>query len=153
MRYMPEARADADAIGRILIPTRDGGRVPLAQLAEISVVNGATIIARRENQRQITVRTNIRGRDQGGFVEDAQKSFDEEVKLPEGYQVAWGGMFENLERARRRLTVILPVTIALIFALLFFGLRQAEPCGIGADERAVLAGRRRVSRSGFAAST
>jgi cobalt-zinc-cadmium resistance protein CzcA len=130
VRYAPEARADAEAIGRILIPTRDGGRVPLAQLAEITVANGATIIARRENQRQITVRTNIRGRDQGGFVEEAQRKFAEEVKLPEGYQVTWGGMFENLERARKRLYLILPITIALIFALLFSAFGKSSHAGL-----------------------
>jgi cobalt-zinc-cadmium resistance protein CzcA len=130
VRYAPEARADAEAIGRILIPTRDGGRVPLAQLAEISVANGATIIARRENRRQITIRTNIRGRDQGGFVEEAQRKFDNEVKLPEGYQVTWGGMFENLERARRRLYLILPVTIALIFGLLFSAFGKSSHAGL-----------------------
>lgn len=119
VRYKPEARVDAAAIGRILVATREGGRVPLAQLAEISIADGATIIARRENQRQITIRTNIRGRDQGGFVAEAQRRFDEQIKLPEGYQVTWGGMFENLARARHRLTLILPITIALIFALLF----------------------------------
>ena len=67
VRYMPEARTNITAIGNVLVPTREGGRVPLSQLAEIKVVNGASIIARRENQRQITVRTNIRGRDQGSF--------------------------------------------------------------------------------------
>jgi cobalt-zinc-cadmium resistance protein CzcA len=130
VRYAPEARADAEAIGRILIPTRDGGRVPLAQLAEITVANGATIIARRENQRQITVRTNIRGRDQGGFVKEAQRKFDERIKLPEGYQVTWGGMFENLERARRRLILIMPITIALIFALLFSAFGKSSHAGL-----------------------
>src|SRR6476659_3434104 len=82
-------------------------------------MNGASIIARRENQRQITVRTNIRGRDQGSFVADARQRFGAAVALPNGYQVEWGGQFENLERARRRLTFIMPVTVALIFALLF----------------------------------
>jgi cobalt-zinc-cadmium resistance protein CzcA len=125
-RYAPEARADATAIGRILVPTKDGGRVPLQQLAEITVSNGASIIARRENQRQITVRTNIRGRDQGGFVDEAQRRFGAEIKLPTGYQVSWGGMFENLERARRRLAFILPVTLALIFALLFSAFGSAS---------------------------
>lgn len=119
LRYPPDARVDLSAIGKILIATRDGGRVPLSQLAEIDTVYGATIIARRENRRQITVRTNIRGRDQGSFVADAQRRFKEEVKLPAGYQVNWGGMFENLERARTRLTLILPITIAIIFGLLF----------------------------------
>jgi cobalt-zinc-cadmium resistance protein CzcA len=130
VRYAPEARADAEAIGRILIPTREGGRAPLEQLAEITVANGATIIARRENQRQITVRTNIRGRDQGGFVEEARKKFNNEIKLPEGYQVSWGGMFENLERARRRLILIMPITIALIFALLFSAFGKAKDAGL-----------------------
>jgi len=125
-RYAPEARADATAIGRILVPTKDGGRVPLQQLAEITVSNGASIIARRENQRQITIRTNIRGRDQGGFVDEAQRRFGAEIKLPAGYQVSWGGMFENLERARRRLAFILPVTLALIFALLFSAFGSAS---------------------------
>ena len=118
-RFVPEARADPDAIGRLLIPTRDGARVPLAQLAAIRVVDGATIIARRENRRQTSVRTNIRGRDQGGFVAEAQARFADAVKLPPGYDVSWGGQFENFERARRRLGVILPVTVGIIFALLF----------------------------------
>ncbi|HEY8462211.1 MAG TPA: CusA/CzcA family heavy metal efflux RND transporter [Blastocatellia bacterium] len=129
VRYAPEARADAEAIGRILIPTREGGRAPLAQLAEISVANGATIIARRENQRQITVRANIRGRDQGGFVEEARKRFHKEINLPEGYRVAWGGMFENLERARKRLILIMPITMALIFALLFSAFGKIRHAG------------------------
>ncbi|MBN9658342.1 MAG: efflux RND transporter permease subunit [Acidobacteria bacterium] len=119
-RYKPAARTDLADLGNILVHTADGGRIPLSQLAEIRVVNGASIIARRENERQITVRTNIRGRDQGGFVKDAQAKFAKAVRLPSGYTVDWGGQFENLERARKRLTVVLPMTIALIFALLFF---------------------------------
>lgn len=120
VRYIPEARTDPTAIGNILIPTREGGRVPLSQLAEIKVVSGASIIARRENQRQITVRTNIRGCDQGSFVKDAQRRFAAQIKPPVGYTVDWGGQFENLQRAQKRLTVILPITIAIIFVLLFF---------------------------------
>jgi cobalt-zinc-cadmium resistance protein CzcA len=120
VRYVPEARGDLNAIGNTLVPTREGGRVPLSQLADISVVNGASIIARRENQRQITVRTNIRGRDQGSFVAEAQRRFAQKIKLPAGYEVNWGGQFENLQRAQKRLSVILPITIAIIFILLFF---------------------------------
>jgi len=130
VRYAPGARSDASAIGNILVPTHEGGRVPLSQLADIRVVNGATIIARRENQRQISVRTNIRGRDQGSFVEEAQRHFNEQIRLPEGYRVSWGGQFENLERARRRLMIILPVTILVIFALLFFTFGSAGYAGL-----------------------
>ena len=119
VRFIPQARADPTAIGNILVPTRDGGRVPLGELADIRIVDGQTIIARRENERQITVRTNIRGRDQGGFVADAQERFEKTVKLPAGYRVDWGGQFENLERARQRLSVVIPITIGIIFALLF----------------------------------
>jgi cobalt-zinc-cadmium resistance protein CzcA len=118
-RFVSEARAGPGAIGRLLIPTRDGARVPLEQLATLRVVTGPTIIARRENHRQITVRTNIRGRDQGGFVAEAQRRFADAGALPPGYQVSWGGQFENFDRARQRLAVILPITIAIIFALLF----------------------------------
>ncbi len=130
VRYIPEARTDIPAIGNILIPTREGGRVPLSQLAQIKVVSGASIIARRENQRQITVRTNIRGRDQGSFVKDAQTRIDVKIKLPGGYHVEWGGQFENLERARKRLTVILPITIAIIFVLLFFTFGSPTHAGL-----------------------
>jgi heavy metal efflux system protein len=119
VRFIPEARADPTAIGNILVPTRDGGRVPLSELADIRIVEGQTIIARRENERQITVRTNIRGRDQGSFVADAQVRFEKTIKLPAGYRVDWGGQFENLERARQRLSVVIPITIGIIFALLF----------------------------------
>jgi len=118
-RFVPAARGDAVAIGNLLIPRRDGGRVPLSQLADIRVVNGATIIARRENQRQVTVRTNIRGRDQGGFVAEAQARVAQAVTLPPGYQISWGGQFENFERARQRLAVILPITVGIIFVLLY----------------------------------
>jgi cobalt-zinc-cadmium resistance protein CzcA len=130
VRYIPEARTDVAAIGNILVPTREGGRVPLSQLAEIKVARGASIIARRENERQITVRTNIRGRDQGGFVADAQRRVEAAIHLPEGYEVAWGGQFENLQRAQKRLTVILPVTIAIIFVLLFFTFGNATYAGL-----------------------
>jgi cobalt-zinc-cadmium resistance protein CzcA len=130
VRYAAEARSDPSTIRNILVPTRDGGRIPLSQLADIRVVNGASIIARRENKRQISVRTNIRGRDQGGFVDEAQRRFAAGVRLPEGYQVDWGGQFENLARARRRLAMILPVTIGVIFALLFFTFGSTTYAGL-----------------------
>jgi len=129
-RFAPEARADASSIGSILIPMRESGRVPLAQLADIRVTDGATIIARRENERQITIRTNIRGRDQGGFVREAQARFAEAVKLPPGYQVSWGGQFENFDRARQRLAIIIPITIGIIFLLLFVTFGSAFDAGL-----------------------
>ena len=85
---------------------------------------------RRENIRQISVRTNIRGRDQGSFVHEAQAIFQPTVQLPPGYDVDWGGQFENLERARRRLAIILPITIGIIFTLLFFAFGDPLPAGL-----------------------
>ena len=119
VRYVVDARTDATAIAQILVATPTGGRVPLGQLAHVETVRGPSIIARRENERQMTVRTNIRGRDQGGFVGDAQAKVATSLHLPSGYRVTWGGQFENLARARARLAVILPITILIVFALLF----------------------------------
>lgn len=130
VRYIQEARVDAAAIGKILIATKDGGRVPLASLAKIEFQDGASIIARRENKRQVTVRTNIRGRDQGSFVAEAQERLKGKVEFPPGYTVSWGGQFENLERASKRLSVILPLTIVLIFALLWSALGTGREAGL-----------------------
>lgn len=130
VRFAPEARADANAIGSMLVPTRSGARVPLSQMAKLEVVNGESIIARRENRRQIAVRTNIRGRDQGGFAADLQKEWRKAVQLPEGYGVEWGGQFDNLERARKRLSLVLPLTIGIIFVLLFFAFGSTKDAGL-----------------------
>jgi len=129
-RFVPEARGSPGAIAEILIPTRDGARIPLAQLAEIRTSDGATIIARRENRRAMTVRTNIRGRDQGSFVAEAQRRFTASVKLPSGYTVDWGGQFENFARARGRLVVIMPITLGVIFVLLFVAFGTASDAGL-----------------------
>ena len=120
VRYVPEARSTLAEIGNILVASANGSRVPLSRLAEIRIADGATIIARRENRRQISVRTNIRGRDQGGFVGEAQRRIARDVRIPAGYRVEWGGQFENLDRARARLAWILPITVAIIFGLLFW---------------------------------
>jgi len=130
VRFAASARADANAIGSMLVPTRAGARIPLSQLARIEVVNGQSIIARRENRRQIAVRTNIRGRDQGGFASDLQQKFGRTVKLPDGYRVEWGGQFDNLERARKRLSLVLPLTIGIIFVLLFFTFGTTKDAGL-----------------------
>ncbi len=120
VRYVPEARTTVGRIGAILVPAGSGARIPLSSLAAISIQDGASIIARRENQRQISVRTNIRGRDQGGYVAEAQRLLRRQLQLPAGYKIAWGGQFENLARARVRLGWIIPITIAIIFALLYW---------------------------------
>jgi cobalt-zinc-cadmium resistance protein CzcA len=107
------------AIGRLPVYTADGIPVPLAQVARIELVDGQTIIARENGMRRMTVRCDIAGRDQGGFVADAQQRFDEKMQIPEGYHVSWLGMFENLARARTHFLVLIPVTILLIYVLLW----------------------------------
>ena len=108
------------AIGRLPVYTADGVAVPLAAVARIELADGQTIIARENGRRRLTVRCDIVGRDQGGFVRDAQAKFDADIrpKLPAGYRVGWLGMFENLQRARTHFVYVLPVTVAVIFALL-----------------------------------
>jgi cobalt-zinc-cadmium resistance protein CzcA len=109
------------AIGRLPVRTADGNTVPLSQVARIEVVDGQTIIARENGWRRKTVRCDIVGRDQGGFVREAQEKFDRLVQphVPPGYRVAWLGMFENLDRARRHFLFVIPITVAIIAALLF----------------------------------
>ncbi len=130
VRYAPNARGTLAEIGNILVPSADGGRVPLSRLAELQIADGASIISRRDNRRQISVRTNIRGRDQGGFVAEAQRRVRQEVKVPAAYRLEWGGEFENLDRARRRLAWILPLTIFVIFLLLYWAFGSALNAGL-----------------------
>jgi len=119
VRYEPGARGTVDSIRNLIVTTPAGLRIPLSELAQISVDAGASIISRRENRRQISVRTNIRGRDQGGFAADAQRRITAAFSLPADYHIEWGGQFENLARASRRLRIILPLTILLMFGLLY----------------------------------
>lgn len=126
VRYQPEARSTLSGIGNIVVKSTNGDGASLKQLADIEIEDGASSIARRENRRQISVRTNIRGRDQGSFVQEAQRSLHEKVTLPRGYHVEWGGVFENLARARRRLMWILPMTVLIIFGLLYWAFGSAR---------------------------
>ncbi|HUI63932.1 MAG TPA: CusA/CzcA family heavy metal efflux RND transporter [Bacteroidota bacterium] len=119
VRYSPAFRASIDAVRSLLVSTPLQGRVPLSQLASIKLVDGATIIQREEGRRQVSVRTNIRGRDQGSFVAEAQERVGRAVTMHKGYSMSWGGQFENLSRAAKRLAVVIPLTIAIIFLILF----------------------------------
>ncbi|MBC7376720.1 MAG: efflux RND transporter permease subunit [Burkholderiaceae bacterium] len=104
-----------------------GGSVPLGDLATIDVSQGAARITREAGGRNVIVKTNLRGRDQGSFVAEAQRRVAAEVPLPAGYTLSWGGQFENQERATQRLKVIVPIAIGLIFALLFWMFRRIKP--------------------------
>lgn len=108
-----------EKIGRLPIFNGNGEPIPLAQVANVMVVDGQTQIAREDGKRRQTVRLDIRGRAQGDFVEEAKKEFAKDIILPEGYEVEWMGMFENLDRAAKHFALLIPLTIAIIFAILF----------------------------------
>jgi cobalt-zinc-cadmium resistance protein CzcA len=119
---LPERwRGSPEAIGSILVPTADGQRIPLGRLADIRMVEGPNTITREWGLRRIAITCNIRGRDMGTFVAEARQKVAERVELPKGrYRLEWGGQFENYERARDRLVVVVPVAVVLIFVLLYF---------------------------------
>ncbi len=120
VRLPENCRADPDAIGNILVATASGERVPLSRLATLHVVTGPSTITREWGQRRITVTCNVRGRDLGGFVAEARRKVAEEVQIPPGrYHIEWGGQFEQLESARTRLMIVVPLTFVLIFGLLY----------------------------------
>ena len=118
IRYQEQFRDDPDAIRGLLIETEEGILIPLEQLAEIKQVIGPIQVNREKNQRRWIIQGNVRGRDMGSVVADIKKIVDEKIKLPPGYYIEFGGQFENQQRAMTRLSIIVPVVIALIFFML-----------------------------------
>lgn len=119
VRFVPDVRDNVDAIKRLLIPVKDGNLIPLAQVADVSVVGGASRIYRESNRRYIAVKFGVRDRDLGSTVDEAQRRVAEAVHIPHGYNVSWAGEFESARRASRRLLLVVPFTFAAIFVLLF----------------------------------
>jgi len=120
VRIADRYRAAAEDLGRILVTSASGERIPLSLLTKIRSTEGPSTINREWGKRRIVVQANVRGRDVGSFVADVQSAIDREVSLPSGYYVRYGGQFENLERAQKRLMIVVPVALALIFSLLYF---------------------------------
>ena len=119
VRYASESRETPDAIANILVSSPSGVKVPLSELAHVEEIVGPRQITRQNNQRFITVQCNVRGRDMGSFVADAQAEIAQQVELPPGYLVTWGGQFELQQAANRRLMVVIPITLFVVFLLLF----------------------------------
>ena len=119
VRFSPWARKDAEALGNLLVAAPGGEQVPLSQLANLESVKGPAEISRENGQRRISVEVNVRGRDIGSFVTEAQALVDREVVLLPGYRMDWSGTYEHLESGRQRLMVVVPLTFFLIFLLLF----------------------------------
>lgn len=119
VRFSPEYRGDVDAIRRLMIADPQGRMIPLEDLADIKMEEGVYEIWRKNRQRRVMITVNVRGRDLAGFVADAQRQVNEKVAIPSGYYLEWGGTFENLQSATRRLLIVVPIALALIFLLLF----------------------------------
>ena len=119
VRFDDESARDVETIKNLLVSGPNGARIPLFQLADVRLVEGPAQISREDTRRRIGVELNVRGRDIGSFVKEAQAVIDREVKLPPGYYLTWGGTFENLERASARLLIVVPLALFLIFVLLF----------------------------------
>lgn len=119
VRFPEASRNDVEPIREVLIPAPSGALIPLGQLAKVYVTEGPAQISREMGQRRIVVECNVTDRDIGGFVAEAQQKIDAAVKLPPGYIMTWGGQFENQQRAMKRFAIVVPITIAAIFLLLF----------------------------------
>jgi cobalt-zinc-cadmium resistance protein CzcA len=119
VRYPSEYRNSIQAIRNSTLKTSDGTLVPLSAVASIELLDSPPTISREFGKRRVVVGANVSGRDLGGFVQEVQRRVDAELTLPDGYYLSWGGQFENMERAMATLTVIVPLTIAAIFFLLF----------------------------------
>jgi len=118
-KFPEEKRNSIETMGNILVSTHNGSTVPLNQLADVVVEEGPVQISRENSQRRMAIELNVKGRDIGTFVEEAQKRIREKVALPSGYFIMWGGQFENQQQAMKRLMIITPLVIGLIFLLLF----------------------------------
>ena len=125
IRYPRDYRSDPQAIAtEVLIPIADGGAVPLGQVAKVSLAQGPASIRTENAQLAAYVFVDLRDRDLGGYVADAQKAVAAQVKFPPGYYVTWSGQFEYLERAKARLQVVVPLTVLIIFLLLYLNFRR-----------------------------
>ncbi len=120
VRLRPEFRETPEQIGNILVATPSGSQVPLKQVAKIEVASGASFIYRQNNSRYVGVQYSVEGRDLAGAVHDAQQQLAARVKLPPGYRAVFGGEFEEYTASRNQLQIVLPITLALIFLILFW---------------------------------
>ncbi|HLF93486.1 MAG TPA: CusA/CzcA family heavy metal efflux RND transporter [Planctomycetota bacterium] len=127
VRFPAETRDDAEKIGAIRVRDPKGRLIPLAQLAEIVMEEGPNFISREKIRRKINVELNVRNRDLAGFVAEAKKAVEQEVKVPPGYEVEWGGQFKNLEQAGGRLLGVVPLALFIIFVLLYTTFNSVKP--------------------------
>ena len=127
VRFASADRATVEAVTRIRVGNARGQFIPLGQVADVIAEDGPLQIGREKVRRRITIESNVRGRDLASFVADAQEAIAAEVALPEGYWLEWGGQFQQLESAKSRLAVVVPITLLVIFVLLYFNFKSVRP--------------------------
>ena len=130
VRFTDDAARTPEALANVPVAAPNGTSVPLGQLADLVVAPGPAQISREAVRRRIVVEANVRGRDVASFVAEAGARIRREVTLPSGYYLRWGGQFENLEAATRRLGVVVPLVLALIFGMLYFSFGSAGPAAL-----------------------
>lgn len=130
VRYAREFRDDVEAIKRVLVPTPQGAHIPIAQVAEVKLVEGPAMIRNENGMLAGFVYVDIADRDIGSYVEDAKAAVESQVKLPTGYSVTWSGQFENMIRVKERLWAVIPLTLFLIAMLLYMNTRSWVKTGI-----------------------
>jgi len=119
VRYARDFREDPDALRGVLVTTSNGAQIPLGEVADIRLVMGPSMISSENGLLRGTVLMNVRGRDVGGFVADAQRAVARQVKMPQGYYIEWSGQYENEISARKRLELVIPIVFLIIFLLLY----------------------------------
>jgi cobalt-zinc-cadmium resistance protein CzcA len=130
LRYEEQYRNTAEAISNLMVPTLRGARVPIKNIATIRTLTGPSIIFRDDNRRYTAVKFSIRGRDMGSVIAEAQGKVEKQVKLDKGYDMQWAGDFENQERATKRLTQVVPISLMLIFLILFVMFGNVKDAGM-----------------------
>ncbi|MHB1698611.1 MAG: efflux RND transporter permease subunit [Acidobacteriaceae bacterium] len=130
VRFPEQQRGTVDEISNLRVGDNEGHFIPLAQLADIQEEEGPAQISREGGQRRISVEVNVRGRDLASFVADAQKAVATKVKVPDGYELEWGGQFQQLKSASRRLMIVVPAALLLIFLLLYFNFQAMLPAAL-----------------------
>jgi copper/silver efflux system protein len=124
LRYARELRDDPEKLKRVLVPVMDGAQVPLGQLADIQFTAGPSMIKNEEGQLVGYVTVDMAGRDIGGYVEEAKRVVAQKIKLPQGYTLSWSGQYEYMQRAKERLIYVIPLTILIIFVLLYLNFQS-----------------------------
>lgn len=130
VRFDDDTARTLDALANVPVAAPGGALVPLGQLADIALDTGPAQISREAVRRRIVVELNVRGRDVASFVREAQDRLRQQVQLPAGYYIRWGGQFENLQAATRRLGIVVPLALALIFAMLYFTFGSLKPAAL-----------------------